>query len=149
MKSKTTLILFFSLILTVCFLTQVHAVDDAEFEALEKQIEQLEKEEKQKAEAKKKNAEVKRKAEAEKKRLAELERQRQEEQKRVEEEKIQIAEEIRTALLADGIDLSEIPPVQQEAYIEGKRRQFELKNKNSDIQFQITKDRSNVSLSFM
>ena len=51
MKSKATLILLSSLILTVCSLTQVHAVDDAELEELEKQIEQLESEEKKKAEA--------------------------------------------------------------------------------------------------
>ena len=72
--------------------------------------------------------------EKEEQRLAEIERQRQEEeQKGVEEEKIQIDDDIRIALLADGIDLSELPPVQQEAYIEGKRRQLDLKNENSKV----------------
>ena len=45
MKSKTILILFSSLILTVGYLTSVTAVTDAELEALEKQIEQQEAEE--------------------------------------------------------------------------------------------------------
>jgi len=73
--------------------------------------------------------------EEEEQRLAELERQRQaEEQKRVEEEKIQIDEKIIIALLADGIDLSELPPVQQEAYVAGKRRELNLKNESRNIQ---------------
>ncbi len=102
MESKTTLVLFIGLLLTVSYLTPVNAVTDAELEALEKQIEQLETEEKKqaKAEEKKKaetDAEAKRKAEqihkanaeAERKRLAELERQRVEEEvlKKKEQEK--------------------------------------------------------------
>ena len=71
------------LILTVGHFPTVNAVSDAELEALEKQIDQQEKEQK---------AEKKRKREAEelaieKKRLIELEKQRLEEQKRIEEEK--------------------------------------------------------------
>jgi len=42
MKSKMTLILLSSLILTVGYFTSVQAVTDAELEALEKQIEQQE-----------------------------------------------------------------------------------------------------------
>jgi ATP-dependent 26S proteasome regulatory subunit len=84
----------------VAYLSQVHAVDEAEFEALEKQIEQLESDEKKKAEAA-----AKRKAEAEKQRLeeikrtaeearlAELERQRQEEEAKKRAEEQRLAEE--------------------------------------------------------
>jgi len=97
MKSKTTLVLFIGLLLTVSYLTPVNAVTDAELEALEKQIEQMEAEEKEQAEAEEKKkaedeakriADQKRKAnaEAEKKRLAELEKQRIEEEKRLAEE---------------------------------------------------------------
>jgi len=75
----------------------VYAVSDAELEALEKQIEQLESEEKRQAEAEEKKkseteaqriADQKRKAnvEAEKKRLADLEKQRIEEEERLAEE---------------------------------------------------------------
>jgi len=78
-------------------MSQIHAVTDAELEALEKQIEQLETDEKNQAEvAEKKKAEAaakriadqKRKAnaEAEKKRAAELEKQRMEEEKRLAKE---------------------------------------------------------------
>jgi formylglycine-generating enzyme required for sulfatase activity len=105
MKSITAHSLVISLILTVGCLTSAQAVTDAELEALEKQIEQLEAEEIKQAEAKEKKkieAEAKRKteqkrkaeAEAEKKRLVELEKQRQEkarlaelEQKRLEIER--------------------------------------------------------------
>jgi len=97
MKPKTTHSLIGCLILAIGHLTTVNAVTDAELEALEKQIEQLESEEikqaetaeKKKAEAEaKRKAEQKRKAnaEAEKKRLAELEKQRIEEEKRLLEE---------------------------------------------------------------
>lgn len=83
------------LILTVGYLSPVQAVTDAELEALEKQIDQLELEEKKQAEAAaKRKAEQKRKAEAEaeKKRFVELEKQRQEEQRRLEEEKRKLEE---------------------------------------------------------
>ena len=94
MKSKIALILFSSLIITVGYLTSVTAVTDAELEALEKQIEQLESEEKRQAEAaEKKKTEVEAKrivnqkrkanAEVEKKRLAKLEKQRIEEEERL------------------------------------------------------------------
>jgi len=64
MKSKITLILFTSLILTFAYQTPVTAVTDAEIEALERQLELQEEEERQQAEAaKKKKAEAKRKAE--------------------------------------------------------------------------------------
>ena len=97
MKSKTTPSLIISLILTVSYMSHIHAVTDAELEALEKQIEQLETDEKNQAEAaEKKKAEAaakriadqKRKAnaEVEQKRLAELEKQRLEEEKRLAEE---------------------------------------------------------------
>jgi len=81
--------------LTVSYLPPVHAVTDAELEALEKQIEQLESEKKQQAEDKRKAEaaaklieEQKRKAnaEAERKRLSELEKQRREEEERLLEE---------------------------------------------------------------
>jgi hypothetical protein len=81
MKSKMAHSLITILILTVCSIAQVQAVDDAEFEALEKQIEQLEADEKKK------------KAEAEAKRKAELEKQRLEEDKRVVEEERRAEEE--------------------------------------------------------
>jgi len=83
--------------LTVSYLTPVNAVTDAELEALEKQIEQMEAEEKEQAEAEEKKkaedeakriADQKRKAnaEAERKRLSELEKQRREEEERLAEE---------------------------------------------------------------
>jgi len=97
MKLKATHSLIISLIFTISYLSHVHAVTDAELEALEKQLEQLETNEKNQAEAEerkkaevaaKRNAEQKRKAnaEAEKKRLAELEKQRMEEEQRLTEE---------------------------------------------------------------
>jgi tetratricopeptide (TPR) repeat protein len=84
MKSKTPLILFSILLLTVGYMTSVTAVTDAELEALEKQIEQQEEEEKQKVETEKKRVETeakyideqKRKAKAEAKRKTELEEKR-------------------------------------------------------------------------
>jgi len=94
MESNTTPVVFISLLLTVSYLTTVNAVTDAELDALEKQLEQMETEEKEQAEAeekKKAEAEAKRRAdqkrkanaEAERKRLAELEKQRIEEEKRL------------------------------------------------------------------
>jgi len=87
MKSKATRSLIICLILTVSYLSPVHAVTDAELEALEKQIEQLESEEKKQTEAaekKKTEAEAKQNAEVEteKRRRVELEKQRQDEQRR-------------------------------------------------------------------
>jgi len=90
-KLKTTHSLIIGLILTAGCLVPVQAVTDAELEALEKQIEQLEADEKKEAEAAEKKkadaaakriADQKRKAnaEAEKKRTAELEKQRIEEE---------------------------------------------------------------------
>jgi len=79
MKSKTLLILFSSLILTVGYLTSVNAVTDEELEALEKQLEQQETEEKRKTEAtekKKVEAKAKRKVEADAKSKAEEEEKR-------------------------------------------------------------------------
>jgi len=49
-KPKTTRSLIICLILTVSYLSHVQAVTDAELEALEKQIEQLESDEKKQAE---------------------------------------------------------------------------------------------------
>jgi hypothetical protein len=106
MKSKTVHYLIISLILMVAHLSSVTAVTDAELEALEKQIEQLESKEKKQLEAAekkkavaaaKRKEEIKRKAEAEAKRkaeelrLTELERQRQEKEakERADEEKKQ------------------------------------------------------------
>ncbi len=72
MKPKTTRSLIICLILTVSYLTPVNAVTDAELEALEKQIEQLESDEGKQAEAEeKKKAEAKRKAEQQRKANAE------------------------------------------------------------------------------
>ena len=95
MQSHTTLILLSSLVLTVGHLTHVTAVTDAELEALEKQIEQLEVEEKEQAEAEaKRKVEQKRKAEAEAKRKAEVEAKKQAEEKRKQEaEEKRLAEE--------------------------------------------------------
>jgi len=105
MKSKTTLILIFSLILMVGYLSSVQAVSDAELEALERQIEQIELEEKkQKAETdanrrteqkQKAEAAAKRKAnaEAEKTRAAELEKKRIEEEDRLAKESEERQEE--------------------------------------------------------
>jgi len=82
MKSKTTHSLIVCLILMVGYLSHVHAVTDAELEALEKQIEQQEAEDKQQFES-----EEKRKAEQKRKVEAEMEKKRLAEQKRIEEEK--------------------------------------------------------------
>ena len=90
MKSKTAHSLIVCLILTVGYLSPAQAVSDAELEALEKQIEQLESEEKKQAEIT-----DKKKAEMEKKRLSELEKQRQEEQRLLEEEKDKLEQEKR------------------------------------------------------
>ena len=98
MKTKMTLLLFSSLILTTGYFPNIYAVTDAELEALEKQIEQQETEKKKQIEAevkrkaeaiRKAEGEAKRKAEAkaEKNRIAELEKQRLEEAKQVSEEK--------------------------------------------------------------
>jgi len=89
MNSKMTLIIFPSLILMVGYLTPLQAVTDAEIEALEKQIEQLESEEKRQAEAaENKKAEGKRKAEQKRKAEAEMEKKRLAEQKRIEEARL-------------------------------------------------------------
>ena len=71
MKSKTTLVLFIGLALTVSYPPPVNAVTDAELEALEKQIEELEEEEQKQAAAekqKKAEAETEAKIKAEQKR---------------------------------------------------------------------------------
>lgn len=81
-KIKAKHILFFSLIFMTGYLNHVHAVTDAELQALERQIEQLESEEKWQVETAEKK-----KAEAEKKRLSDLEKRRQEEQNLIEKEK--------------------------------------------------------------
>ena len=83
--------LIVSLILMVGYLTPVQAVTDAELEALEKQIEQLEVEEKADNKRKKETEELA----IEKKRLIELEKQRLEEQKRFDEEKNKLEEDKR------------------------------------------------------
>jgi hypothetical protein len=88
------------LILTVGHLTSVTAVTDAELEALEKQIEQLEsKEIKQIEAAEKKKAEVETKRKAEQKRKAEIEIEKKRlvelEKKRLEEEQIRLEEDRR------------------------------------------------------
>ena len=88
MKLKTAYSLIISLILTVGYLPTTTAVTDAELEALEKQIEQLESEEKKQAEAAEKK-----KADVEKKRLSELEKQRQEKLRFLEEEKNKLEQE--------------------------------------------------------
>ena len=75
MKSNSALILFFSLILTSSYLTTVHAVTDAELEAIEKQIEQIEAEKKKKV-----DVEAKRKAEQKLKAIAEA---KKEEEKKI------------------------------------------------------------------
>jgi len=92
MKSLSLII---SLILTIGYLSPAQAVSDAELEALEKQIEQLEVEEKEQAEAEaKRKVEQKRKAEAEAKRKAEVEAKKQAEEKRKQEaEEKRLAEE--------------------------------------------------------
>jgi len=78
------------------YLSYVHAVTDAELEALEKQIEQLESEEKKaEAEAKRKaKAEAKRKAEVEAKKQAEEKRNQEAEEKRLVEEEMKRQEEV-------------------------------------------------------
>jgi len=79
------------LILTVGYMSHVYAVTDAELEALEKQIEQLETDEKKQAEAAvKKKAEAKRKAEQQRKANAEAE---EEAKKRAEAEVMRKVEE--------------------------------------------------------
>jgi hypothetical protein len=100
MKLKTANSLIISLILMVGHPTSVSAVNDAEFEALERQIEQLEADEIKQVEdeAKRKTkAEAKKKAEAESKRKAKLEKQRLEEAKRIAEEKRIVEEAKRIA----------------------------------------------------
>jgi len=104
MKSKTVYRLVACLIIMVGHLNIVHAVTDAELEALEKQIEQLESDEKKQTEAeekKKAEAEAKRtadqkrkaNAEAEKKQAAELKKQRIEEDVRLAKESKEREEE--------------------------------------------------------
>jgi len=94
MNTMKSLSLIISLILTVSYLSYVHAVTDAELEALEKQIEQLEAEEKKQAEAEaKRKVEQKRKAEAEAKRKAEAEAKKQAEEKRLAKEETKRKEE--------------------------------------------------------
>ncbi|MCG8379087.1 MAG: cell envelope integrity protein TolA [Proteobacteria bacterium] len=104
MKLNTTHSLIVCLILTVSYLTHIHAVTDAELEALEKQLEQVE--EKQKLEEQQKRfEEKKRKLEEEKRkleeaRLIELERKRQEEETKqlaLEEQK-RMAEEAKRSI---------------------------------------------------
>jgi hypothetical protein len=85
MKSLSLIV---CLILTGGYLSPAQAVSDAELEALEKQIEQLE------AKEKKAEAEAKRKAKAEAKRMAEAEAEKQAEEKRKQEaEDKRLAEE--------------------------------------------------------
>lgn len=106
MRSKSPLILFSILILSVGYQMSVHAVTDADLEALEKQIEQQEVDEKKKAEeeikrkfeAKRKaEAEAKRKIEAEAKKIAEEKKKLEAEKKRLAEEKAKREEETRLA----------------------------------------------------
>jgi len=83
MKSLSLIV---CLILTIGYVNNVEAVSDAELEALEKQIEQLEAEEKKQAEAEaKRKVEQKRKAKAEAKRKAEAEAEKQANEKRKQE----------------------------------------------------------------
>jgi 5'-3' exonuclease len=105
MKPTYLLFLLSCLVLTSSYLTSVHAVTEAELEALEKQIEQQEVDEKKKAEEEaKKIAEENRKLKAEKKRLAEEKMKRkaeenkllaEQEKQRLEEEQIRLEEEKR------------------------------------------------------
>ena len=98
MKSTTAYSLIISLIITVGYPAQVHAVTDAELEALEKQLEQLESEESRQVdeEAKQKAAaEARRRAEQKRKKEAEAKRQAQEENRKVEEERLRKEQEAR------------------------------------------------------
>jgi len=144
MKSKTSPILFLSLILTFGYLAPVTAVTDAEIEALEKQIQQLESKEnkqieneKQKrvdAEAKRK-AELKRNKEAEAKSKAELENQRVLEEKRLAEEKEKQREAKRLAELEKQRQEDEIKKKAEEEaqkMEEEKLEQFSQHMKNGD-----------------
>ena len=89
MRLNKILRLVVCLILTVGYLSHVHAVTDAELEALEKQIEQQEVEEKEQAEAEEKKKAA---AEAQKKQFSEFEKQRQKELKGIEKEKLKLEE---------------------------------------------------------
>ncbi len=110
----------------VGYLTRVHAVTDAELEALEKQIDQLEEEENMQAEVKEKK-----KAEVEKKRLSELEKRRQEEQSWLEEERRKLKQERRDLEEARQAELDrrrQEKETKQLALEEQKRKQEEAAN---------------------
>jgi hypothetical protein len=76
--------------------------------------------------------ELKRKEE-EKQHLAILDKKRQDEEKiMIEEQENKLDEQIKTALLADGIDLSDLSPVQKEAYIAGKKMELATKQDSEE-----------------
>jgi actin-related protein len=92
MRSKTLLILFSSLIITVGYLTPVQAVTDAELEALEKQLEQQETEEKKQTEAEARRKAEELKNELEKQKLQEDQKRLAKDQRKLEEEKRKLEE---------------------------------------------------------
>ncbi len=119
------LILFSSLLLTVGYLLPVHAVTDAELEALEKKIEQQETEDKQKIETekkKKKEAEAKSKEEQKRKVEAETQRKSEEKEKRkAEAEAERKAEEARLAEIEQQRqEVEEKKRIKEEKYIKHK-----------------------------
>jgi len=123
-KSTTAYSLIISLFITVSYPAQVHAVTDAELEALEKQLEQLESEESRQVdeEAKQKAAaEARRRAEQKRKKEAEAKRQAQEENRKVEEERLRKEQEARKQ--------SEAEKAKKE---EEKRAQFSQYMRNGD-----------------
>lgn len=124
MKSRTAYRLIISLILTVGCLIPVHAVTDAELEALEKQLEQLESEK-----LKQVDEEAKQKAEAEAKQRAEQKRKNEAEAKRQAEEQKRIAEDERLRTEQEARAQAEAEKQKKE---EEKRAQFSQYMKNGD-----------------
>jgi len=124
MKSILAHSLIFSLILTVGYLSHVHAVTDAELEALEKQIEQQEVEEKQKA-----DAEAKRKAELEKQQWKEAKRIA--EKKRKEEEAKRLTGEEKIKRKTEGERLREEQEARAQAEEEAQRKEKEKRGQFS------------------
>jgi tetratricopeptide (TPR) repeat protein len=124
-KSTTAYNLIISLIITVGYPAQVHAVTDAELEALEKQLEQLESEESRQIdeEAKQKAAaETRRRAEQKRKKEAEAKRRAQEENRKVEEERMRAEQEARAQADAEKARKEE-----------EKREQFSQYMSNGDL----------------
>jgi len=125
MKSKTAYRLLVCLIITIGHVSIIHAVTDAELEALEKQLEQLESEESKLVddEAKKKaEAEAKRRVEQKRKKEGEAKKQADEEERKAEDERLREEQEARARAEAE-----------KKKKEEEKRAQFSQYMKNGNL----------------